>query len=715
MILPLTKATTGGCVAAITIQPDPKDAALELLRTAVGSNVADFRLGQWEAIEALLRRERLLVVQRTGWGKSVVYFLASRLLRQRGAGCTLLVSPLLSLMRNQIEAAKRIGVRAETINSENSAEWETIKRDLSQNRVDVLLISPERLANDDFVRRCLLPIAGRAGLLVVDEAHCISDWGHDFRPDYQRIVRLLQALPKNVPVLATTATANRRVVADVEKQMGPNLRTMRGPLARTSLSLQNIMLPAPEARMAWIADQVPNFAGTGIIYVLTKRDARTLAGWLQSRGIDAQPYHSGLKPHERLDMEDALLQNRVKALVATVALGMGFDKPDLGFVIHFQRPASVIHYYQQVGRAGRALEHAHGILLGGEEDDEIADYFIRTAFPTEDEIEEVLWVLRDSDGPVKLGALENRVNLSSGTLRNVLKFLLVESPSPIRKSEAGFVLNPVRWTIPAVRMEQITSLRRIEQKRMQEYMATSECLMQFLVRELDDRSAARCGKCVNCRGQGLPTQPPEELEKAALAFLSGDAFHIVPRQRWPGAPGFEGQRGMIAEELRTSPGRALCHWGDPDLGKLVRTAKWQTGKFSERLVEAAAELIRQQWCPQPPPLWVTCVPSQRHPTLVPDFARRLAEALGISFVECIRQIKETAPQKTQQNTSHQAHNLEHSFEVDRRLTRHEPVLLVDDMVDSRWTMTVLGAKLRQAGSGPVYPFALADSSHEGDN
>ncbi|MCX6618226.1 MAG: RecQ family ATP-dependent DNA helicase, partial [Acidobacteria bacterium] len=329
--------------------------ALGLLRQAIGQPQAEFRDGQWEAIEALVeRRARLLLVQRTGWGKSIVYFLAAKLLRERGAGCALLISPLLSLMRNQIAAARNIGVRAETINSSNPADWPQIEDKLRRGQVDVLLISPERLANDQFVARCLLPIAGQVGLFVVDEAHCISDWGHDFRPDYRRIVRMLHALPPGVPVLATTATANDRVVGDVSQQLGPELEVRRGPLTRASLRLQNIYLRSQAERMAWLAHQLPQLPGSGIVYTLTVRDADHLAEWLRSRGIEASAYHAQLESPERVALEDRLLNNQVKALVATVALGMGFDKPDLGFVIHFQRPASVVHYYQQVGRAGRA-------------------------------------------------------------------------------------------------------------------------------------------------------------------------------------------------------------------------------------------------------------------------------------------------------------------------------------------------------------------------
>jgi ATP-dependent DNA helicase RecQ len=687
-----------------------KTRALSLLRTAVGSATANFHPDQWEAIQFLLHRERLLVVERTGWGKSSVYFLATRLLRDTGSGCTLLISPLLSLMRNQIDGARRIGVRAETINSSNMDDWPRVLNALRQDRVDVLLISPERLGDEEFVTDCLLPIAARIGLFVVDEAHCISDWGHDFRPDYRRIVRILRALPPNVPVLATTATANDRVVADLLEQLGPNLTAIRGPLTRESLKLQNIVLPAKAARMAWIAHHLPSLPESGIIYTLTVKDAEIVAAWLQSRGIRALPYHSDLASEDRECLEEQLLNSEVKALVATVALGMGFDKPDVGFVIHFQRPPSVIHYYQQVGRAGRAIPEAYGVLLAGDEDDEIADYFMRVAFPTEIEVDQVLAALRKTSGGLRRADLQEQLNLTAGKLERILKFLLMESPSPIQMLDQRFVRNPVPWEMPMERIERIRDLRWEERESIRDYVSTDECLMQFLSDELNDPAASPCGKCSNCRQTGLSAEFPEELFEAATSFLNDSGLRIEPRKQWSSGHAFEGNRGRIALELRTEPGYALCRWGDPGFGELVRDAKHGSGRFPDELVAAAVRLIRKRWIPQPTPTWVTCAPSHRHGTLVPDFARRLAGELGLPFVDCIHKVKETEPQKTRQSRLQQMCNLDGAFAPDRNTVRPGPVLLIDDMVDSRWTLTVLGFKLRQAGSGPVFPFALADTS-----
>lgn len=686
-----------------------KKRALNLLKQSLNDPTAAFREGQWGCIEALLGKRRLLVVQRTGWGKSMVYFLATRMLRDAGEGLTLLISPLLSLMRNQILAAQRIGIRAETINSANQEDWDTVQEKVLQNEVDILLISPERLANDNFREDILVPMAGRVGLFVVDEAHCISDWGHDFRPDYRRIVRVLQALPKNIPVLATTATANNRVVADVAAQLG-DLQIERGPLARSALKLQNIWLPSPAARMAWIAANLPKMSGSGIVYTLTKRDAERVAEWLRRNGIDARAYHADAQDREAL--EDLLLSNRVKALVATVALGMGFDKPDLGFVIHFQRPGSVVHYYQQVGRAGRAMEEAYGILLSGREDDEIIEYFIRAAFPPQAHIDEVLAALNGAYDGLSVPMLQKNVNLRRGEIDKTLKYLSVEVPAPVTKEGSRWYATAIDYEPDREAIAQLCQLRRSEQEEMRAYVQTGSCLMQFLSRALDDPHAEPCGRCANCIGEPLrPETIDTELANAASLFLRRSHQPIAPRKLWPpDALPVYGCRGRIAAAQMAREGRALCLWGDAGWGRMVQDGKYHDGRFSDELVDACRQMI-DSWSPDPFPVWMTCVPSLTRPELLPDFAQRLATRLEMRFVPLIRKVRANRPQKEMQNSFQQANNLDGVFSLESSDLPEGPVLLVDDMVDSGWTFTVIAALLRDAGCPVVFPLALAMSSH----
>ena len=713
------------------------------LRTALNNPVASFRDGQWESIEQLLNRNRVLVVQRTGWGKSIVYFLATKLLRDQGAGPTLLISPLLSLMRNQLEAAQRIGITGRTINSTNNEEWGQIQNELVSNQVDVLLISPERLANDDFRQNVLANMANNIGLFVIDEAHCISDWGHDFRPDYRRIVRVLQAIPSNVPVLAATATANDRVVNDVKLQLGQNIILQRGSLVRKSLKLQNINMPSPAARMAWLAQIIPTLPGSGIVYTLTQRDAERVTEWLQINSINAKAYHSDITPPPELFslfsrelgistdefarlkkerknaiykeyLEQQLLNNEIKVLVATVALGMGFDKPDLGFVIHFQRPASVVHYYQQVGRAGRAVDEAYGILLCGEEDDTIADYFIRNAFPPQQHISEILEVLDESDNGLSVPEMQRVLNLRKNQIDKTIKFLTVESPSPITRID-------LKWQVTAIAasyqvnqeyVNAITDIRRTEQQQMREYMEHTGCLMAFLQAALDDPSPTACGQCRSCNPALLLDETYDnDLANRAGLFLRRSYQPLPPRKQWPASNMFtlsplSGYR--ISQDQQAEEGRALSLWRDAGWGQLVARGKYQTNNFSDNLVTACVEML-QDWSPDPTPQWVTCIPSLNHPELVPDFAARLADALGLPFVQCIEKIRANKQQKFMENSYQQVKNLDGVFAITDQCLDGE-CLLIDDMINSGWTFTVASALLRRAGCTKVYPMALALNS-----
>ncbi len=687
--------------------PQIKSRALALLRVMLGPQ-AQFRAGQWQAIEAVVeRRGRALVVQRTGWGKSLVYFLATKLLRDQRSGPTLLVSPLLSLMRNQIEAAAKIGIRAFTINSSNVAEWDAAETALANDACDILMISPERLGNERFKNSLLQGLWKRIGLFVVDEVHCISDWGHDFRPDYRRLINVIEKLPLGVPVLGTTATANNRVIADVHAQLGEGLTILRGPLVRTSLRLQNIVLPSQAERLAWLAQNICKFKGSGVVYCLTVADVERVAGWLRSQGISAEAYHAGDDARlDRVALEKSLLANEIKALVATVALGMGFDKPDLAFVIHFQRPGSVVAYYQQVGRAGRAVDRAYGILLSGAEDDEIQDYFIQTAFPSSEVMSAIVEALSASS--LTMNQLLVVINVSRSMIERALKLLEVEGAVIVEHNgKAALYCRTSRsWQPNEERMRRITALREAEVAQMRAYVRYRGCLMEFLTHELDDPQAQPCGVCANCQGRGFSAVVQPEITREAIAFLRGAEIVIEPRKRWP--PGlFPELTSVIPEEMRNAEGRALCYYGDAGWGKLVREGKYERGNFSDELVDAAVVLIRERW--QPSLKWVTAIPSRRHPTLVYDFASRLAKLLGIPFAAALVRTSQACEQKLMANSSMQARNVAGSLQTIDRLPTGA-VLLVDDIIDSGWTLTLAGWLLRQKGSGVVHPFTLARAS-----
>ena len=682
---------------------DPRR-ALELLR--IGSNIptATFREGQEDAIRHVVEaRGRFLVVQKTGWGKSFVYFIATKLLRESGGGPALLISPLLALMRNQITAATRMGVRAATVNSDNTDEWDAVEQQIQRNEVDILLISPERLANEHFRTNVLAGIAARISLLVIDEAHCISDWGHDFRPHYRLLERVARTLPQNLRLLATTATANDRVLDDLRDVLGPELEVSHGDLGRPSLTLQTIRMASQAERLAWLAEQVPLIAGSGVIYALTVHDANQVAEWLKSRGLNVEAY-TGESGTQRPQLEEALLENRVKALVATTALGMGFDKPDLAFVIHYQAPGSVVAYYQQVGRAGRAIRSAYGVLLSGEEETEITGYFIKSAFPTRAEVSQVIHTLETAPEGLSIPELMARVNLSFGRIQKTIDLLALESPSPIAK-------HGTKWQLTAARLsdefwrraERLTRLRRSEQEQMQQYIALQTGHMDFLIAALDGVPE----EVISSSLPPLPTTASPAVVQDAMAFLKRTSLPIQPRMKWPagGLPHYA-IKGLIPPAHQVEPGRALSVWGDAGWGTDVENGKYRHGRFSDDLVRACAEMVRA-WNPQPAPAWVTCIPSLRHPTLVRSLAERFAAALGLRFEIVLEKTDNRPEQKTMANSSQQARNVDGSLRMIVSSMPGGSVLLVDDLIDSRWTMTVAGWLLRSHGSGQVFPVALS--------
>ncbi len=688
------------------------------LRALAGEG-ARLRDDQWAAIEALVADgRRALVVQRTGWGKSAVYFVATALLRAAGAGPTVIVSPLLSLMRNQIAAAERAGIHAATINSANVEEWSDIYARVNRGELDVLLLSPERLNNPDFRDQVLPRLAATCGLLVVDEAHCVSDWGHDFRPDFRRLRTLLADLPAPIPVLATTATANSRVVGDVAEVLGlgqedEDVLVLRGSLDRASLYLSVLQLTGQAERLAWLADHLRDLPGSGIIYTLTVAASQEVADYLRERGYPVAAYSGQTEQAERLVAEDDLIHNRVKALVATSALGMGFDKPDLGFVIHFGAPSSPIAYYQQVGRAGRGVEKAEVILLPGAEDQAVWDYFASVGFPREEQVRAALAALAVEGKPLSTMALEPRVDLSRSRLETMLKVLDVDGA--VRRVRGGWEATGQPWRYDGERYERVAAVRQAEGRAMRDYIETDRCRMQFLREQLDDPRAEPCGRCDNCGGTTIPMGVGDATVEAARERLARPGVTVDPRRQWPSAMAALGVplSGKIPEGQMAAPGRAIARFTDLGYGSRVREAlapdqpDWE---IPEDLLRAAVKALGAWGWDERPAAFVS-VGSHTRPLLIESLAAGLARIGRLPYLGAVRHIRE--PDARRSNSAQRLRAVHGAYQAPPDLMAAvrelggKPVLLVDDRTDTGWTLTVVARLLREGGAGAVLPLVLA--------
>lgn len=674
--------------------------AEEIIKQLYGSD-AVFREGQYEAIEATMMHNRSLVVQKTGWGKSLVYFACTKLLRKRGRGVTMVVSPLLVLMQNQLEAAEKMGLICDSLNSSTKERRDNILNSLKRNELDLILVTPETLFRED-VQQSLPQI--NIGLFVIDEAHCISDWGHDFRLQYGDLKRVIAALPSNVPILATTATANNRVVADLQQQLGGDVYISRGPLTRESLSIQVVPLEDRSERYAWILQSITKLPGSGIIYCLTQRDCDYLAAFLQENGITAEAYYARNGEDGNVlnrEIEEKFKNNQIKAIVATIKLGMGYDKGDIAFVIHFQMPQNIVSYYQQIGRAGRNIPRAYTFLMGGKEDQDIINYFIRTAFPTEEEMNQIMGHILKEDG-ISGYQLQSRLNIRSGRMDKALSFLCHDGFAI--KEGSKYYATPKTFVYNKAHYDAVSSIREAEMQRMKDLMTTKECFSKFIAHSLDDHSAKDCGHCANCLGREIvPTEVAPHFLDLATQFLERLIIPIEPRKQW--AASTVTARTRIRHINQT--GFALAKYGDSGYGALVKENKYQNKRFCDELVGKSARelspLVKEKRID-----CVCCVPSLRS-NLVIDFARRLADTLELPFCDLL--VKQHAPQqKEMENSAYQCANAFRSFSVKEGVEVPRRILLVDDIVDSKWTLTVCGYRLMEQGCQEVYPFALADSS-----
>jgi ATP-dependent DNA helicase RecQ len=654
---------------------------------------------QRTAVRALVaERSRVLVVQATGWGKSAVYWAATAALRALGGGTTLVVSPLLALMRDQVAAAERAGLRAVTINSANVEEWDRVMAEIEAGSIDVLLVSPERLANPMFARR-IGPIVENAGLIVIDEAHCISDWGFDFRPDYQRLSRVLVAAP-NTPVLATTATANTRVTADVARQLGEDTVVLRGGLARTSLRLSVVPGLGALERYAWVDQALEALDGSGIVYVPTVADTVRLAQFLLSRGHTVAAYSGQLEADVREAVEDNLRHNRLKAVVATSALGMGYDKPDLGFCIHVGSPDSPVAYYQQVGRAGRAIDHADAILLPSETDERLWEYFMSASIPDPEQARRVVAEL-NSTGPLSVARLSDVTTFRRGRLESLLKILSVDGV--VERTTEGWVATGVAYEYEDAKWTSVKEARRAEADLMRRYASGEGCLMEFLQRALDDPDPGACGTCSVCTGI-LPhpgrNLDPERVE-AARVHLRGVDVVIEPRKLWP--TGLEGRRGRI---VGAALGRALAFAdapGWPDIGRLLSGTDGPLPEEVVRGIVAVLSRWKSDWSSRP--VAVVPVPSRSHEALINDLSQHVAAAGHLPLVHLL---EVEGPRPADDTTSAaRVSELVATLRLRPGVSMPDgPVLLIDDTYRTGWTITVAAALLREAGVPAVLPLVV---------
>lgn len=683
---------------------DIEKKAHDILNKLYGDG-SKFRDGQYDAIYQTLTNKRTLVVQKTGWGKSLVYFVCTKILRDQKKGVTIVISPLLVLMQNQLDAAEKLNLKCGLLNSTTIDSRDKILNDIKENRLDLVLITPETLFSNDVLDTIKQT---NIGLFVIDEAHCISDWGHDFRLQYSRLNQIIRLLPENIPLLGTTATANDRVIDDLKHQFGQNPHISRGSLRRDSLNIEVIKLRNRADRYTWILKALQKLENTGIIYCLTQRDCEYVSDFLNKNNISARPYYSKANSENEMNENINLFQqNKIKVLVATIKLGMGYDKGDISFVIHFQLPSNIVSYYQQIGRAGRAIENAYIFLMSGPEDQKIIDHFINTAFPQFDEVNEILTYLKQNTDGVSVNKLLSVLNIKLNRLSKALSFL--ENDNAIYKEKSKYYISAKKYIYKQEYYDKITQLRIKERNQMIELLNTKQCYQKFIINALDDNSDVDCMKCSNCLKKSiLDIEITDSDREIAQIYLNSIHLEIIPRKKWA----LTSKTTQTAIKHLLTEGICLSKIEDPGYGSIVRYDIENKNDIRDEIVYKSASLLKE-YIKKYNITHITNIPSNSSNTAY-IFAKKLSKKLNIKYIDTLYKIGNTK-QINMQNSSYQCMNAINSYKLIENIEIPENILLVDILIDSKWTLTVCSNLLGEAGARNIFGYVLADISNRGDD
>ena len=642
---------------------------------------------QWATIERLLKGERILLIEKTGFGKSLCYQFPAIIF----GAVTVIFSPLLALMRDQVNKLNSFGIAAQCINSEQSAEQNT---DILQQAIDgklkILYIAPERQENDIWLEKVR---EIKLSMVVVDEAHCISVWGHDFRPAFRRIISLVKLLPRDLPVLATTATATQRVEHDIMGQMGAGLHIIRGNLLRGNFLLYVIKVNSDEEKMAWLAEYSDKLEGTGILYTGTRSDAETWSRWLEFMGISSVSYHAGLDPASRIEVEQGLMSNRWKIIVSTNALGMGIDKPDIRFVIHTQIPQSPLHYYQEIGRAGRDSKPAKIILLYGPDDTALPLSFIESAKPAISKYERVTESIKNELLSEK--EIVKKVDIKLNQFRvikaDLLEQLIIREVKNGRIKKYEYIFGAP--SLNTQRFEELRTAKKADLKHMINYVDTPTSRMKYLCDFLGDVTDR---DFTNCDNTGL--------EKLTI-LLTSEWKHKINEFR-------ENYFPELLVESRLSKnlvnGVAASYYGVSTVGQAIHRCKYDGGgDFPEYLLQLTIMAFRKRFGGEHFDLLVY-VPPTKSGSLVRNFAMKLSAALKIPVSHGLIKTRQTAEQKMFENSYSKKDNVSAAFSYENPAeVPGKHILLFDDIFDSGATLKEIGKLFSKLDAAIIAPLVIA--------